>query len=621
MEEGNDMKDKYAKLLLQLQKSRGGIGGQALAKDLNVSTRTIRNYIKDLNENYLTEGTITSDSTKGYILNGSITNLTETDQLIFEQRAFFIIKYLMSESDVSYEKLANRLHYSVPTIRSDIYRIQKIIESEGRNVNLEAIIFQGVSLLGDELDCRLLLDSFFNPQLLSIEQFLIDFNFYFEGWTKPESIKKLYSYICRELERQNIKCDVRLLRSVLTYLVISVYRNKHSHFLDNAITSTMNINKSLYILAEALFHQTVSFISENTLVVTKEIENFYWFLISQEFSSTVGQQFYSIDPEILDWVKESLTQTNKIHQVDFINDQKLLTDLALHISRDILPLKFNFFIENSYLHHIKTDYVIAYQYAVTFTECLKREAGITLPENEIGYLALHFAAYIERHKQRDINVAIIYGAHAVSAKLLAHRIEEIFSNLNVKQIAHVSNIKKVQDIDFIIASDRIVVETEIPFVLVNDLLTKNDVKKINLEINWLVLSNVLKNSVLIHGHFTDKKDIIKQLLVRLKQPEMFDNVMEREQLSSTDVGTFTALPHPLIMKVGCPFSMGIAVLDKPVQWGEREVSLVILPLPDSNNHLEYERVFGILQRIIVNEDNLAQLKQLRVPDDFMKLIL
>lgn len=73
MEEGNNMKDKYAKLLLQLQKSRGGIGGQALAKDLNVSTRTIRNYIKDLNENYLTEGTITSDSTKGYILNGSIT--------------------------------------------------------------------------------------------------------------------------------------------------------------------------------------------------------------------------------------------------------------------------------------------------------------------------------------------------------------------------------------------------------------------------------------------------------------------------------------------------------------------------------------------------------------------
>lgn len=97
--------------------------------------------------------------------------------------------------------------------------------------------------------------------------------------------------------------------------------------------------------------------------------------------------------------------------------------------------------------------------------------------------------------------------------------------------------------------------------------------------------------------------------------------MERERLSSTDVGTFTALPHPLIMKTDCPFSMGIAVLDKPIQWGEREVSLVILPLPNSNNHLEYERVFGILQKIIVNEDNLAQLKRLQVPTDFMKLIL
>ncbi|OEH89801.1 hypothetical protein ATO00_08780 [Loigolactobacillus coryniformis subsp. coryniformis] len=95
----------------------------------------------------------------------------------------------MSESDVSYEILANRLHYSVPTIRSDIYRIQKIIESERRNVKLEAIIFQGVSLLGDELDCRLLLDSFFNPQLLNTEQFLIDFNFYFDGWANISTLQ------------------------------------------------------------------------------------------------------------------------------------------------------------------------------------------------------------------------------------------------------------------------------------------------------------------------------------------------------------------------------------------------------------------------------------------------
>lgn len=615
------MKDKYAKLLLQLQKNRGGIGGQSLAKNLNVSTRTVRNYIKDLNENYLTEGVITSDSTKGYVLEGAITNLTETDQLIFEQRAFFIIKYLLSEPNTSYEVLANKLHYSAQTIRNDIYRIQKIIESEQRHVKIEAIIFQGVSLVGDELDCRLLLDSFFDPQLLSVEQFLTDFNFYFQDWIDPEAAKKLCAYIRRELERNSIKCDIKLLRSLLTYLVISVYRNEKGNSLDNIVTSTMNINKTVYVLAEALFHQTINYINKDTSIVTKEIENFYWFLISQEFSDAVGQQYYSINPEISNWVKDALIQTNKIHQIDFASDQKLLTDLALHISRDILPLKFNFFIENSYLHHIKTDYVIAYQYAVTFTDCLKQVAKVTLPENEIGYLALHFAAYIERHKHRDISIAIIYGAHEVSAKLLAHRIEELFSNLSVKQILHISDIADVQNVDFIIASDRIVVQTEIPLVLVNDLLTKDDIKKINLQINQLVLSNVLKNSVLIHGQFSNKEEVIKQLLMRLKQPEMFDNVMEREQLSSTDVGTFTALPHPLVMKTGCPFSLGIAILDKPIQWGEREVSLVILPLPDSTNHLEYERVFGILQKIIVNEDNLTQLKQLKVPSDFMKLVL
>lgn len=482
------MKDNYAKLLLQLQKNKEGIGGQSLANNLNVSTRTIRNYIKDLNENYLTEGVITADSTKGYVLQGTIDNLTETDQLIFEQRAFFIIKHLLSQSNSSYEAIANELHYSVQTIRNDIYRIQKIIESEQRHIKIEAIIFQGVSLIGEELDCRLLLDSFFDPQLLSVEQFLVDFRFYFHDWIDSKATKILAGYIQRELERNNIKCDVRLLRSLLTYLVISVYRNKEGYMLDNIVTSTMNINKKVYVLAEALFHQAVSYINKDATIVSKEIQNFYWFLISQEFSNTIGPQYYAINPQISNWVQEALSQTKLVYQLDFVSDQKLLTDLSLHISRDILPLKFNFYIENSYLHHIKTDYVIAYQYAVTFADYLRQTVKIKLPENEIGYFALHFAAYIERHKQRDISVAVIYGAHAVSARLLAHRIEELFSNLSVTQILHVSDVKNVSDVDFIIASDRVVIDTTIPLVLVNDLLTHDDIKKINLQINQLVLS-------------------------------------------------------------------------------------------------------------------------------------
>lgn len=143
------MKDNYAKLLLELEKRTNGISGNQLADSLGVSTRSIRNYVKDLNNNYLQGARIEASPEHGYVIKGQITSITETGQLEFEQRAFFILRYLMMRTDITtYENLAEKLHYSSQTIRSDIYRIQELIAEEQRNVRLQAIIFKGVMLEG-----------------------------------------------------------------------------------------------------------------------------------------------------------------------------------------------------------------------------------------------------------------------------------------------------------------------------------------------------------------------------------------------------------------------------------------------------------------------------------------
>lgn len=611
------MKENYARLLLQLQQHPQGIGGAALADKLNVSTRTIRNYIKELNENYLAEGKILADSAKGYLLQGSINHLTETDQLIFEQRAFFIIKQLLATTEmVTYDQIAARLRYSVQTIRNDLYKIQELIDSEQRNIKVESIIFQGLQLTGDELDCRLLLDSLCSPQQLSSNQLLDDLAFYFGDWRSDARIRELAAAVYQAFEARRIRCTVPLLRSVMVYLVIATYRSAHGHVIESPLRSSTQVNVDMLALARDLYRAAAG----EQAVPEAELQSFYWFLISQQFADSEHTAYFKLNPQIRGWVDASLTTIDTTYRQHFAGDEQLVRDLTLHISRDILPLEANFYIENSYLHHIKTDYVIAYQYAVSFAHALAADSTIELPDNEIGYVALHFAAYIERHRSRDISIAVVYGAHSVTCRLLANRIEEYFPNIRVTQLVNAANLEDLMPSDFIVASERVVLELTTPVVTVHDMLTTEDVQAIDRQVNQMILTNVLQHGALIHSDARSPKAVIQELLVALDRTEMLDDVLDRERLSSTETGSFAAIPHPLVMRAGCPFQLGIAVLSRPLSWGGQDVRLVLLPLPDPNNNSEYERVFGILQKVIANDANVAKLAVLQQPSNLLKLI-
>lgn len=615
------MRENYARLLIQLQKNPNGIGGSQLAENLNVSTRTIRNYVKDLNDNYLSEGKILADSKNGYILQGSINNLTETDQLIFEQRAFFIIKQLLSaDGTVTYEQIAEQLHYSVQTIRNDIYKIQELIESEQRNVTIDSIIFQGVQVTGEELACRLLLASYCNPNQISTEQLIHDMDFYFTGWTTSDEVHELADEVYQGFEERHIRCTVPLLQSVLVYLIIAAYRQHGNHAITKPLQSSAPVNNEMKELAETLYRTATRIISGTEADQSSEVKSFYWFLVSQQFAEPDSDTYFKLNPKIEGWVKDSLVELdNSYHQL-FADDAQLIRDLTMHISRDILPLEANFFIENSYLHHIKTDYVIAYQYAVSFAHELNGISGVELPDNEIGYVALHFAAFIERHRSRNVSAAIVYGAHSVTYRLLAHRIEELFPNLRITQLINASAIDSIAPVDFVIASERVVLNIDKSVVTIHDMLTPQDVSEIEKQMNQLVLNNVLRNSVLIHSEAHTPEEVIKEILDAIHRPEILQDVLDREQLSSTETGSFAALPHPLVMRSGYPFQMGVAVMDRPVTWGGQEVKLVILPLPDPDNNNEYEQIFGILQKIIANDANVSKLESLRKPADLLHLI-
>lgn len=617
------MKDNYAKLLLKLEKNNSGISGNKLAEYLGVSTRSVRNYVKDLNNNYLQGAQIKASAERGYVLEGKITSITETGQLEFEQRAFFILRYLMMSSKVeTYEEIAERLHYSSQTVRNDIYKIQELIQEEQRDIRLQAIIFKGVVLEGDELAIRSLLDSFFNPKSTSFEQLEREYNFYFESWVTPLSIHSLIENIKQRFAERNLKATPTLIKPLASYIVIASYRDGMDEKLNQVLPETQQLNMKTLDYSSNLLQQGFQIVGDSK-PDNVEIWCFAWLLVSQQLL-TDEIAFNSNDPELNPQVKksvqESLIKLSRIYNKPFLHDSKLQTDLVLHISRDMYPLQYQFYIENSYLHHIKSDYLMAYQYAVDFANSIMESLKLKVPDNEIGYYALHFASFLERNQQRSINVAIVYARRPVTGQMLARRIEEQFPDVQVVASVDAKHSDEIKNVSLIIASNEVDIDSDYPIIYVNNWFDSSDIKKLQLQISQIILKQILKGSLLFHAKFNDKRDLIKTVLHKMKKDDLYDDIIKRELLSSTETGHFAAIPHPMQVPDSTEFSLGIVILDEPMKWDREMVHLVIVVIPSHDQLSRYELVFKELQRVVTNDKLPSSLQKILNLNDFIALI-
>ena len=77
-------------------------------------------------------------------------------------------------------------------------------------------------------------------------------------------------------------------------------------------------------------------------------------------------------------------------------------------------------IRNGILESIKNNYPLAFEMAIIASEVIEQEENVKTNENEIGFLAIHFGASLERNKLNEEmgKTAIIVCATGLSTALL-----------------------------------------------------------------------------------------------------------------------------------------------------------------------------------------------------------
>lgn len=254
--------------------------------------------------------------------------------------------------------------------------------------------------------------------------------------------------------------------------------------------------------------------------------------------------------EILDVIRERMA-------VDFRGDDVLLRGLSVHIYTTVVRKNHlrTAFWENDG-QGIRQSYPIGLEMAILAAQVLGRRYDYAVSNEEILYLTLHFQAAIERMQNIGQTLRILVVCHygMAAASLIAARLERSagvrvvgsMSMQSFRELAHV-------DADLVVSTENIEAGDGVPpIIYVTPMLPDRELQQIRQFAETHCMESILMLYIM-QAHIIDIERaedahaVLRRAADVLEQegcvtPAYFDSLVEREQLSSTDLDNI-AVPH------------------------------------------------------------------------------
>jgi len=192
----------------------------------------------------------------------------------------------------------------------------------------------------------------------------------------------------------------------------------------------------------------------------------------------LDRYFESSDLEIASRVKALIHYVSEQTGVTLAGDSSLYTGLLAHIERAIHRLRENMRISNPLLSEMKEDYPALFDLVDRGMKKVFVEDEI--PEEEVGFVAMHFGAALDRGQGNFPNSVLIICPSGISAsKILASRLEKAFPQ--IRRIHNVSLFEMdgldANEFDLVVSTVSLQLPDE-SYVQVRPLLSEEEVDKI-----------------------------------------------------------------------------------------------------------------------------------------------
>lgn len=184
------------------------------------------------------------------------------------------------------------------------------------------------------------------------------------------------------------------------------------------------------------------------------------------------------DNPAVDIAKSVIQLSENALHVDLSQDHNLLNALILHLIPAVNRLKYGLSLKNPLLEQIKTEYPDLYGLAWMSNKIFERFLGIQAGEEEIGYIALHLGAALERAK-KPLRAWVVCPSGIGTSEYIAAKIRHWFHEVEIVDVLSIPGLEdRTEEVDLIIST--VALETNKPLITISPLLTAVDIRLLTL---------------------------------------------------------------------------------------------------------------------------------------------
>lgn len=574
-----------------------------------------------------------------------------------ERQRYLIVSLLTEEQPLLTKKMALSLGVSRPTIFEDLNYVEKWLAKF--DISLERKRGRGFTLTGREIDYRkaienILIDIIGEVGLLSLHQ---------GNFSHPRNAnkeKRVLPYqdlqtfepqdlpFCCDLvgiieEKSNYYFSDSSYLSMILFFSILLQRIRKSNFIKDTIFESEKIQStSEYEIA----NEISILINRRLSLELGDLEKDYiairiMGLKKRQSASTCKFKSKTVvkDDEIESIVHEMIEEASKYLHPILTIDQKLFQGLLIHIKPVTNRLYFGLSIKNFLLEEVKNQYPYIFMIAEKTTKVIERHLGREVPEDEIGFIAMHLGAAMERLRafslKRKRNVLVVCGGGCATAWMLVSRIQAEFPEINVVDVKSTMELTPelldIRQVDFIVTTVSLEINDK-PFIVVSPLLGDSDINRIrksldisfgpvesiktreadsNLSIMNLLVEDNIQTRLKVNGWQEVVEQTCKPLLASgllgIRYVDAIKELLNKHGPYMV-ITPGVVLLHAMIGDGVNGLCMGLATLNPPVCFGHKKndpVSMaIVFGTVDNRSHLH---ALGQLAKMLGEKDFLTSI--------------
>ena len=611
------MSNSKEKSILQflLKHKERFVTSKELAEHISCSDRTVRNTLKLIDQTMNIQGVkLISKQGQGFQLFFENQEAYQEFRLTYElsevysttsiskgddRLAFILNKLLFEQVPVLFDDLADELYVSRSTLSHDFKKIRRMLSEY--DLSIESRANKGEYVSGEERDKRcFIMDYFLGNQFFKTLHYHVQSNFF----DQTLSLEEIARIVLEECQDAKLKLSDFVLQNLVVHIALAMVRIKSGFEIKN-LSCQMSNNDTERKVAKKILAR-ISEVSNQEFPV-QEVDYITLHLLAKSQLSQETQTKISKEE-----MKRSLVQTFQALGLDdiyhFSSDFQLFEGLITHLMTLQIRLDSRITLNNPLVDEVKKNYSDIFFMTKEILENMETFSQVSISDDEIAYVSLHFLAAIERRKENDkFSVLAICASGFGAAQMLRNRLETEFGNrLEVVDVIgyYELNQEKIQGIDFIVSAvDLSNLYFQVPVFTVSVFLKNDEIAQIREAMDQMQVSSHTKSSQINRSasdfkqYFSkdnflicfnqDKNSLLSNMADGLSEGESYNfkesllhGIQQREELSSVVFSEKIAVPHP-IQALGTDVKIAVAICKDPLLWDDQNsnVQLVFLLSP------------------------------------------